>query len=351
MLRQRGKTWYADFSVRGRRIVRSCGTTIRQEAQEAHDKWRAEAWRESHLDQKPSVTFEKAAGAWVKTKAKNRDIESTKDKLRFAVEVKHHGKRIGSLPVDKVDSAVIDSIIEAKRKLGKTNGGKQSATHRPISDATLNRYLSAISAVLNFAHGKAWVTHPPKIEKLEEDRASQIWITQEQAAALISELPEHLAIMARFALATGLRRHNVTHLRWDQIDLKRAVAWVDAEDSKNNESIAIPLSDDAMAILRGQAGKHASWAFPYRDGPVERTYTAAFKAAMAKAGIDPRFRWHNLRTTWATWHVMGGTPLGELMRLGGWHSFDIVLKHYAKYAPGHLAQFANNSKLQIGNRT
>jgi hypothetical protein len=58
---------------------------------------------------------------------------------------------------------------------------------------------------------------------------------------------------------------------------------------------------------------------------VARCSTKAWKAALARAGIEKTFRWHDLRHTWASWHVQNGTPLQELMELGSWASYEMVL--------------------------
>lgn len=63
--------------------------------------------------------------------------------------------------------------------------------------------------------------------------------------------------------------------------------------------------------------------------------TKAWKAALLRAGIAD-FRWHDLRHTWASWHVQAGTPVYELQELGGWASSEMVRK-YAHLAPGQLA--------------
>jgi len=60
--------------------------------------------------------------------------------------------------------------------------------------------------------------------------------------------------------------------------------------------------------------------------------------ALRRAGIAD-FRLNGLRHTWASWHVMSGTSLQELMELGGWKSYEMVLR-YAHLAPEHLAEAA-----------
>jgi integrase len=60
--------------------------------------------------------------------------------------------------------------------------------------------------------------------------------------------------------------------------------------------------------------------------------------ARQRAGIED-FRFHDLRHTWASWHVQSGTSLPELMELGGWKSYEMVLR-YAHLAPEKLSSVA-----------
>ncbi|MCY4641491.1 MAG: tyrosine-type recombinase/integrase [Gammaproteobacteria bacterium] len=50
---------------------------------------------------------------------------------------------------------------------------------------------------------------------------------------------------------------------------------------------------------------------------------------------------HDLRHTWASWHVQQGTPLQVLQELGGWSDYAMVLR-YAHLSVEHLAEYADN---------
>jgi integrase len=205
--------------------------------------------------------------------------------------------------------------------------------------ATANRYLALIRSVLRAAaFDWEWTDRVPRIRLFKESSRRVRWLTHEEARRLVDELPEHLADMALFTLATGLRRSNVTGLRWSAVDLERRLAWVHSDQSKSRKAISVPLNRDAIRILEKWKGKHRTHVFSYLDKPIFQTSTKAWYAALEKAEIDD-FRWHDLRHTWASWHVQNGTSLQELMELGGWSSYVMVLR-YAHLATSQLQNAA-----------
>ncbi len=72
--------------------------------------------------------------------------------------------------------------------------------------------------------------------------------------------------------------------------------------------------------------------------------STAWGKAKQRAGIED-FRFHDLRHTWASWHVQSGTSLPELMELGGWKSYEMVLR-YAHLAPEKLSFVAGRIERQ-----
>jgi len=143
-----------------------------------------------------------------------------------------------------------------------------------------------------------------------------------------------------FTLATGLRQANVTGLEWSRVNLVDRICWVEPDESKNSKLLRVELNDDAIAVLKEQLFKHQARVFVYQGQPIFNVSTKAWYAALKRAGIE-NFRWHDLRHTWASWHVQAGTPLGVLKDLGHWSSYEMVLR-YAHLAPQHLAEHTKN---------
>jgi integrase len=144
--------------------------------------------------------------------------------------------------------------------------------------------------------------------------------------------------IVRFALATGCRAGEIYGLEWDRVDLTRRVAWLDHGATKSGEGRGIPLNADAVAALQSTLGQHPRWCFTFAGRRIHKSSTA-WDRARQRAGID-NFRFHDLRHTWASWHVQSGTSLPELMELGGWKSYEMVLR-YAHLAPDKLSSVAS----------
>lgn len=320
-LYKRKTVWWIRFTTPdGRRVRRSTGTGDRTQAQEYHDQVKAELWRAARLGEKPKRHWREAVVRWLNETSHKATHEMDKYHLRWL------DAHLGDLTLDDITRDVIDRIKQAKKDQGASN-------------ATVNRMLSVPRAILRRAElDWEWLNHAPKVRLLPEPRRRVRWLHQEEAERLIAELPKHLKAMARFTLATGLRQGNVKGLRWSQVDLDRRIAWIHADQAKARKAIAVPLNAEAMKVLQSQLGKNPSYVFTYGGRPVKQVNTKAWKAALRRAGIKD-FRWHDLRHTWASWHVQQGTPLHVLQELGGWETVDMV-RRYAHLAAEHTAQYA-----------
>jgi integrase len=137
-------------------------------------------------------------------------------------------------------------------------------------------------------------------------------------------------------LETGLRMGELLGLTWEQVRLVERKAWLHADQTKARRARAVPLSECAVQVIRGQLGVHLTHVFSFRGKAMKRVNGRAWRECLGRAGI-PDFRWHDLRHTWATRLAMSGASLSELQELGGWESPEMV-RRYAHFSGGHLAE-------------
>lgn len=319
-LYKRGAVWWVRFTTPdGREVRETARTADRKQAQEYHDQRKAESWRIAKLGERPRHTWQQAVVRWLEEHQDRKGLDSVLAYLRQAHTT------LGALFLDQITADRLAQAAMAYRATG-------------IKNSTVNNLISAIRTVLHAANRWGWLNTVPRIPPLPVTERRLRWLTREQADRLLSELPDYLRSMARFSLATGLRKGNVASLEWNQVDLDRRIAWIHADQAKGRRIITVPLNADAVALLREQQGQHPRWVF-VRDGkPVLRPIAAGWYPAVHRAGLEG-FRWHDLRHTWASWHVQAGTPLAILKELGGWATLEMVMR-YAHLAPEHLAEHA-----------
>jgi integrase len=266
-------------------------------------------------------TWNDAVERWVLEKADKASLHSDRCIIRWL------SPYLSGLSLCEIDRGVVDALTLRKIKTGVANG-------------TVNRMLALLRSILRrAAHDWEWMRDVPRVRLLREPIRRVRYLTPGQAQRLLEQLPAHLAEMAAFSLATGLRKSNVTGLQWSQIDLTRSLAWIHPDQSKTRRAIPVPLNQDAMRVLSVQMGRHPTHVFAFKGETIGKVSTAAWKKALKRAGIDD-FRWHDLRHTWASWHVQNGTPLNVLQELGGWESAEMV-RRYAHFSAGHLAAYVS----------
>lgn len=317
---KRGKTWWISFTTpSGERVRCSAATEDKTQAQEFHDKLKAESWRVVKLGDKPKRTWDEAAYKWLMETQDKKTHHDDVAKINWLQQF-FRGKYLDELTRD-----VIAGIGELKRK--------------ETSPATANRLLALICSILRRAAlDWEWIDKPPVIKLYREAKRRVRYLSATQASILIQELPQHLADMVTFSLATGLRRSNVTKLEWSQVDMQRNVAWIHGDQAKAGKPIHVTLNATAIAVLTRQIGKHPRSVFSYKGKPITQVNTKAWYKALKRADIED-FRWHDLRHTWASWLTQNGVPLNVIQEMGAWESAEMV-RRYAHLAPEQFAQHA-----------
>lgn len=278
-------------------------------------------------------TWNDASQKWLAARTQRKWVKQERHYVDVLTALDVGGKKLGDTQLTDITRGVVSDMREELMK------------DRGVS--TVNRYLTVFRAVLNVARDEwGWIDTCPKIKRMDEPKRVR-YIEKEEAQRLLAELPPHLKDKVIFALSTGLRDANVRELEWEEVDLANRMVTIPPTKHKSGAKtglpLSIPLNDTAWEVLSKkylEKTRNEKWVFVYGGKPVHRNGTSAFRKALKRAGID-NFRWHDLRHTWASWHIQKGTHTAAVRELGGW-SDDRMVQRYAHLSTEHLRSVADN---------
>ena len=286
---KRGKYYWIDFTFQGKRYRRSLKTTRKEVAEQYKAElelkiFRGEFWGIKEID----TTFQQFVTTiytnYIQTHKSPRTVQT--DLGRIKVLIQYFGQyRLHEITPMQVEKFKADLLKEK-------------------SPSTVNRYVTLLKAILNFAVKQSVLKVNPlkAISKFKEPPGRVRYLTPEELAKLIEVAPPHLKPIIQVAVFTGLRKSDLLNLKWRDIDFqnRRIKVYV----SKTNELRFVPMNDLVQEILQNLP-RESEYVFTYRGKPIKSVKTS-FQNACIRAGIR-NFRFHDLRHTFASY--LGFHPL------------------------------------------
>ena len=210
-----------------------------------------------------------------------------------------------TLPVDSFDVNTVDRMVIALRERG-------------CSDATINRYISCISAFLRFCKRRNLRTNDlPELEWKDEDETRIRWLTPKEEHQLCELLPAPYDALVYVAIRTGLRATELLTLKPDQV----TPAWVHLWKTKNGHARSVPISADVYQRLAPLVAKGLMpdyW-------QLRNEWDYARKAMGLEQ--DKTFVFHACRHTYATRAVQAEVNLRVLQQLMGHRTIQTTLRY------------------------
>lgn len=205
--------------------------------------------------------------------------------------------------------------------------------------STLNRYRAVVSAICSWAIRTGTLDQNPArlVRAAREDGQRTRFLSNEEEKNLLAKIEASHAAYAplvRLALHTGLRRGEQWALRWEDVDLEAGILAV--RRSKSGRPRFVPINDVAREALLHLRKRGGDMVCPHKD---PRHW---FEPAAKAAGLA-RFRWHDLRHTFASRLAMAGVSLVAIQQLLGHASVQTTMR-YAHLAPS----YARDAVLALG---
>lgn len=200
-----------------------------------------------------------------------------------------------------------------------------------------NRLLSQLSIMFNLAAEWGCMpdtqANPAKIRKRyrykEKNRDRRV--TSEELprlmAAIEAEEDPHVRAAILLELLTGLRKREVLHRRWSDVDLGRRTLRLG--DTKAGQPRHVPLSSAAaeiFAALPRQRGNPYVFPSPVVPGQPRHDLNGPWRRIRARADLHD-LRFHDLRHSVATWLAEQGHPAQWIQKALGHMSIQTTMKY------------------------
>jgi integrase len=235
-------------------------------------------------------------------------------------------RNTGKQAIERVSYGDLQAVV-ADLERRPTRMGEKMAV------GTINRYLTAASAVLTFAQSMGYRKDTPDIPWRKEAKQGRFhWLTEDQERAVCSALVDHgyaiEAFCVRVLCATGLRWGEFAGLETGQIEDQ----WIRLWETKTDTPRSVPIHNELARELRANilAGR-----MPKYD-----TFGERFARAVKVCGYDPALTPHCLRHTTCTRLINGGLPMPKVERFMDHKSIQTTMRYF-HMMDDDLAEVAN----------
>jgi integrase len=238
----------------------------------------------------------------------------------------HLSPYFGATKLDEIGPAEIEAFKAKKLAEGQ-------------SKKSINNMLAGLRKLLNLAVEWEVIGRAPKVKgfRFKSDFISedQFLSFDEAERFLRAAAPEWKALL-NTALKTGLRVGELLALKWEDVDLVagqlvvRRTLWHNQEGPpKGGRNRKVPLSDDAVAVLKAHRHLKGPYVFCETDGRrlTHSRVKDVVPSTCRKAQLAKRLTTHGLRHTFASHLVMRGVSLMAVKELLGHESIEMTLRY------------------------
>lgn len=264
---------------------------------------------------KPKVGFDEAADSFLafslaRKKSYKRDTHSVKALKAF----------FGGRPLASLTPSMVEDFLTERRKKAEERG-------KSLKNASLNREIACLKTIARRAVlDRKIERNPVEGVRMFRETSRNRTLSPEEYRRLLENCSPHYQPVVQLAYVTGMRRGEVTGLRWDQVDLKEGVITLKSEDTKTQEAREIPLDEGLTDLLRKIPKVLGSpFVFNFRGHGLKDPKTAFLRAC--QRGNISDFHFHDLRHCAVTNFRKAGVSDSTIMSISGHKTYAVFRKY------------------------
>src|SRR6266851_917884 len=328
MIYKRGKTYWYQFQINGKRIRASADTTNKHVALQAEAARRLASADGREVSKRSGDNLRDVFAeflSWAASHIKPRTHQ------RYRVS----GKRLGA--------------FFANERLQELNTARVAAftseRSRECSNAGLNRDLACLRTFLNWCIRMGYLTEKPYIKLLPEGPGNMRIVSHEEERAYLDQADSLLADVATIVVETGMRPGEVFAMRGNHVNLEARYVFVPFGKTQFARR-TMPLTDRAIEVVSRRMptytkdGRTMLATGSFKDDPgslfpgraAHQIVMRRHKALCRRLGLD--FRLYDFRHTYGSRMAMAGVDLMTLRELMG-HSSITITQRYCHPTPEH----------------
>jgi len=285
------------------------------------------------------------------------------DQLRDRIRLKHYSRRTEDVYLDWAKRYILYHKKRHPQEMGKREIEEfltYLATERNVAAATQNQ----AKAALQFLYKEVLEIQLPWLDEVEQAKKPKrlpVVLTEKEVQALLAQIPQAYAMLARLMYGTGMRLLEIFRLRVQDIDFDRCEVLIrEGKGAKDRvtmlpQSLKVPLQEhlkqvkrlheqdllkghgevwlsDSVARKYPNAGREWIWQYVFpsarlsvdpRSGVTRRHHLdekglqRAIKQAAADAGLTKNVTPHTLRHSFATHLLQAGYDIRTVQELLG----------------------------------
>jgi integrase len=342
---RRGKSWYADYTVGGKRKMKSFGLCKKEAEFFLRDLEVKKIRGELQIVEervKVSEFFER----YIEYCKSNKSAYTALVDERRIRTWERYLNECGIAKLKDITSLVVE-------------GFKSKILAKGDSPVTFNRYLELLKAALNKAVEWSLLRENRLrgVKRLRPDRTRQVrFLADDEIQRVLQTADEVMRRVILVLLYTGLRRSELAYLEWKDIDFNNGLIYVQSKPEfgfhpKSYKPRSIPMCSELRKLLMDspQVGR-----FVFDNGRnqplyIPNSYYREIAKIYRKADIEDA-NMHTLRHTFASYLIMQGVDARTVQEYLG-HSTLQVTEKYAHLSKNHKHQAVEVLNFSTGIET